>query len=324
MVAGRLTVERQGTPNMKVLITGGAGFIGTEIVFRFLQLGADIVVVDDLSTGKYEKCHNKTKFYKVDCSSAEFEALVREERPRVVLHHAAQANVRASWLDPMEDVRRNVIGTIGVLRGCSAAGTKTLVFASSGGAVYGESAKLPLTEADPCYPISPYGADKLACEHHVRMWARENHASATILRYGNVYGLRQDPRFGAGIIGILARNMYRGEVTTIFGSGKQVRDYVHVSDVVAANQQLVEGGRPPGTYNIGTGVGTSVEGLCRMFEEAMPGRIAEWQHLPRNPYEVEQNILDISLAERHLDWHPTVSLASGIQEFVGDGRFAVE
>ena len=309
---------------MKVLITGGAGFIGTEIASKCIELGADVVIVDDLSTGQYEECHDKTRFYRVDCSSAEFEAVMREERPQLVLHHAAQANVRASWLEPLEDVRRNVMGTIGVLRGCSAAGTQALVFASSGGAVYGEGAELPLAEGHPCHPISPYGADKLVCEHYVRMWARENGSRATILRYGNVYGLRQDPQFGAGIIGILARNMNRGEVTDIFGSGKQVRDYVHVSDVVAANLKLLAGNLPAGTYNIGTGVGTSIATLCRMLEETLPGRVAAVRHLPGNPYEVERNVLEISLAERLLGWRATISLAAGMRDFVGVGRFPVE
>jgi UDP-glucose 4-epimerase len=295
---------------MKVLVTGGAGFIGSHIVDAYVKDGHDVTVVDDLSKGRRENLNPRARFVRMDVRDPGLEGVFTASRFDAVNHHAAQIDVRRSVEDPLSDASINVLGTVRLLELSRAHGVRKFVFASSGGAVYGECPSRGAREEDAVRPLSPYGAGKAAAEHYVRVFGSCHGLPYTILRYANVYGPRQDPEGEAGVITIFIERMLSDRPVTIFGDGEQTRDYVHVGDVAEANRTaLMKGdGR---AFNIGTGRATSVNALFGMLAP-MAGFSREPLRAPRRSGEVERSVLDASAAERHLGWRPALSLEEGL------------
>ncbi|MFZ1502424.1 MAG: NAD-dependent epimerase/dehydratase family protein, partial [Nitrospira sp.] len=248
---------------MKVLVTGGAGFIGSHVVDRLLQEGHEVVVVDNLVTGKRKNVPKAAQFYKLDIENPKLERVFRNERPSVVFHLAAQMNVRRSVEDPMFDAQVNVLGTLNVLEQASKHGARKVIFSSSGGAIYGEQLAFPAPETHITQPLSPYGISKLCGEHYLSYYHRLSGIQIVSLRYANVYGPRQDPEGEAGVVAIFIQKMLRGEQAVVNGNGRQTRDFVFVEDVVESNLMAM-GPEVEGVYNVGTGIETSVNDLFKI------------------------------------------------------------
>lgn len=303
---------------MDVLVTGGAGFIGSHVVDLLVSEGYDAAVVDDLSTGRVENLPAGVDFHHLDVSDARTAALIREARPDYIIHQAAQISVARSVREPSADAAVNVLGTLSLLEAAVAAGVKGFVFASSGGTIYGDLAAGPadtgpyeaVSEEAPFRPVSPYGIAKAACEHYLRFFSREYGLTCVSLRYANVYGPRQDPHGEAGVVAIFANRMLRGEQPTINGDGRYVRDYVYVGDVARANLLAL---RYPGSgaFNIGTGQGTDVNELFGILS-----RLCDYGGKPRygpaRPGDLRASVLDPSLAARELNWRPRIPLDEGL------------
>ncbi len=295
-------------------MTGGAGFIGSHIVDALLADGYRVAVVDNLSTGRRENLNPAACFYEVDIRDAKAVADVFEaERPAIVSHQAAQADVRAGIADPAGYAETNIIGTLNVLQAAKAAGTRKFVFASTGGAVYGNPAELPATERCPAQPLDPYGTSKLACEYYLYTYKHNFGLDYCILRYANVYGPRQNGDGEAGVVAIFASGMLVGKPLTIWGDGLQSRDFVYVGDVAAANVAASHYGS--GIYNIGTGLPTDINTLARHLGP-ITGYTKELNYGPAKLGEVRLTYLDAHKARRELGWEPQVRLDEGLRRTV--------
>jgi len=259
-----------------LLITGGAGFIGSHLAEDALAGGWRVVALDDLSTGRRENLPAQIRLVVGDVAGgSDLVALLRDEGVTAVSHHAAQIDVRRSLADPVEDARVNVLGSVALFDACRRAGVRRVVFASSGGAIYGEAREIPTPETAAIEPTSPYGCAKRAAELYLEAMARTGELEPVVLRYANVYGPRQGLAGEAGVISIFARALLGGGPARIFGDGAQTRDFLYVGDVVAAHRAAIEG-LPAGSYNVGTGVETSVAGLfARMAALAGVDRVPE-------------------------------------------------
>ena len=299
---------------MKLLVTGGAGFIGSHVVDAYVAAGHEVVVVDDLSTGKRENLNPKAKFHQIDVQDPRVIELIREERPAVVSLHAAQMDVRRSVADPVFDARVNLVGLIQCLEGARKANVRRVIFVSSGGAAYGEQETFPAPETHPTNPVSPYGVSKRAGELYAFFYQAEYQLPFFALRYANVYGPRQDPHGEAGVVAIFAGKMLRGEPITVNGDGKQTRDYVFVGDVVQANLAALERD-PCGAVNVGTGIETEVNRLAELMLEAS-GSASEVKHGPAKQGEQRRSVIDCTKAAERLGWRPTVPLAEGLRRTV--------
>lgn len=240
-----------------VLITGGAGFIGSHLADRLIEEGCRVVVVDNLSSGKKSNLHPAVKFYPLDIREADLELVFKRERPGFVSHHAAQPGVRPSMVDPLFDADVNIRGTINVLQNCVKSGVKKVIFASSGGAVYGEQKTFPAAETHELHPLSPYGVSKSIGEFYLNYYQKVHGLAYAALRYANVYGPRQDPFGEAGVVAIFIEKMLKGAQPVINGDGRQTRDFIYVEEVVQANLLAMQSDAS-GVFNIGTGVETSV------------------------------------------------------------------
>jgi len=300
---------------MKILVTGGAGFIGSHVVDRYLAQGHQVVVVDDLTTGRREFVDPRAKFYLMDVRSPDLAGVFEAERPEVVNHHAAQSEVRRSVEDPAFDARVNILGTLNLLGCCGRSGVRRAIFASTGGAVYGDTGVLPTPEDHPTRPASPYGISKLAAEHYLLCLGALYGIPTVALRYANVYGPRQNPLGEAGVVAIFTNRLLRGEPAIINGDGKQTRDYVYVGDVVEANLRALERPEVAGILNIGTGVETSVVELFQRLR-ALLGSSAEERHGPAKPGEQRRSVLDASRAKGLLGWTSRVPLEDGLRRTV--------
>lgn len=299
---------------MKVLVTGGAGFIGSHVVDAYLERGDTVVIVDDLSTGREVNLNAQAKLVKMDIRLPALEAVFAEHKPEIVNHHAAQIDVRHSVADPVRDAEINVLGSINLLECARRHGVRRVVYASSGGAVYGEPVSLPCTEDHPAHPICPYGASKYAVEHYLFLYAQLYGLDYAILRYANVYGPRQDPLGEAGVAAIFTAQMLAGDEIVIFGDGEQSRDFVYVGDIARANL-LATDYPASGLWNIGTGVGTSINRLFALLRQAT-GYGREGRHGPDRPGETRHIYLDASRAAAELGWSPSVDLAEGLRRTV--------
>jgi UDP-glucose 4-epimerase len=299
---------------MKILVTGGAGFIGSHIVDRLVQEGYEVVVVDNLSTGKRRNVNRAAKFYRSDIRSRWLERVFRRERPVIVCHHAAQMDVRRSVRDPVFDAETNILGTLNVLRHAIKYGVRKVLFASSGGAVYGEPERLPVSEDHPVRPASPYGISKAVGDEYLRYFRDADGLEYVSLRYANVYGPRQDPYGEAGVVGIFTQKMLLGEQPIINGNGRQTRDFVYVDDVVEANVAALTKAAH-GIYNVGTGKETSVNELFSHLASLINPAIRE-VHGPAKKGEQQRIALDASKFHRELDWEPKVSLKDGLARTV--------
>ncbi len=299
---------------MKVLVTGGAGFIGSHVVDRLLQEGHDVVVVDNLVTGKRKNVPKAAQFYKLDIENPKLERVFRNERPSVVFHLAAQMNVRRSVEDPMFDAQVNVLGTLNVLEQASKHGARKVIFSSSGGAIYGEQLAFPAPETHVTQPLSPYGISKLCGEHYLSYYHRMSGIQVVSLRYANVYGPRQDPEGEAGVVAIFIQKMLRGEQAVVNGNGRQTRDFVFVEDVVEANLMSM-GPEVEGVYNVGTGIETSINDLFRIVVDLTKVEFKE-VHGPAKRGEQARSVIDCTKLHRNLGWEPKVDLREGLRRTV--------
>ncbi|HVL96585.1 MAG TPA: NAD-dependent epimerase/dehydratase family protein [Solirubrobacteraceae bacterium] len=290
---------------MRALVTGGAGFIGSNLVDALAEAGAAVTVVDTLVTGRRENVRAGATLAEVDVADAQaLDAVVAATAPEVVFHLAAQVDVRRSVADPARDLIVNVAGTINVLEAARRHGPGHVVLASTGGAIYGEAERVPTPEAAPARPPAPYGASKLAAEHYCRLYADLHGVPVTALRFANVYGPRQDPLGEGGVVAIFCRRAADAGTAVIFGDGRQTRDFVHVGDVVDALLAAVGAGFGP--FNIGTGHETSVLELAERLGVAT-------RHEPERAGEVRRSCLDPSRAARDLGWVPRIPLADGLE-----------
>lgn len=299
---------------MKVLVTGGAGFIGSHVVDLLLAEGHQVAVVDDLSTGREENLNPQARFYQVDIRSPELEEVFAAERPEVISHHAAKANVRESMEKPILYAEVNVLGSLNLLELSRKYGVLNFIYVSTAGAVYGEPQYLPVDEDHPIQPLDPYGASKHHVEHYLYLYQANYGLAYTILRYGNVYGPRQDPYGEAGVVAIFAHQMLRNQQAVINGSGEQERDFVYVSDVARSNLLVLERD-DGGTYNLGSGVGTSINDIFSRLQ-AITGYQGDEVHAPPKLGEVFKVYLDASRARKELGWQPRISLEEGLRRTV--------
>lgn len=295
---------------MRILVTGGAGFIGSHIVDAYLAEGHEVAVVDNLSTGRRANVDRRATLHEVDIHSRELEPIFAAFRPEVVNHHAAQASVKVGQADPVHDLEVNGAGTARVAQLAVAHGARKLIYASSGGTIYGDPESLPVTEDHRIAPRSNYGASKYVGELYVQLAARTSDIEYTIFRYGNAFGPRQDPHGEAGVVAIFAGLMRAGQPCTIDGDGEQRKDYVYVGDMARANVLALATGNGL-VANIGTGEGTTVNHIYRILSEAI-GNSIEPRSAPPRPGDVRNFWLDCSRAKAALGWEPTVSFEEGI------------
>ncbi len=296
---------------MRVLVTGGAGFIGSHVSEALLVRGHEVTVVDDLSSGKRGNVPEGADFHEADVRTGCAE-IFRSFRPDALCHLAAQMDVRRSVREPDFDADVNVLGTVRLLESCVAHGVGKVVFASTGGAVYGEQNEFPAPENHPQYPVSPYGVSKLAGERYLHYYRAQHGLPYAALRYANVYGPRQDPHGEAGVVAIFSGNLAEGQPSTIFGTGEQTRDYVYVGDVARANVLALEGDAPDGAYNTGTGIETSVTELYGRMRR-LSGRDVAAERGPAKSGEQSRSSVDPTKAARELGWKPETDLASGLE-----------
>ncbi|HUI26594.1 MAG TPA: NAD-dependent epimerase/dehydratase family protein [Candidatus Kryptonia bacterium] len=299
---------------MKILVTGGAGFIASHIVDGYVAAGHDVVVIDDLSSGRRENVNPKARFVQLDVQDPAVGDVFDREQPEVLNHHAAQMDVRRSVADPIYDARVNIIGLLNLMEHGRRNGLRRVIFASSGGTVYGEQETFPAPESHPLAPVSPYGVAKLASERYLFYYATEHRIPYLACRYANVYGPRQNPHGEAGVVAIFTEKLLRGEQPIINGDGKQTRDYVFVGDLVRANLAALAT-EPVGALNFGTGIETDVNTLYRHLVP-LCGSHAPEQHGPAKPGEQRRSVIDASAAARVLGWRPQVALAEGLRQTV--------
>jgi UDP-glucose 4-epimerase len=299
---------------LKVLVTGGAGFIGSHVVDALVEEGHKVLVVDNLSTGKKEHLNPEATFYQLDIRAPELEEVFRREKPDLVNHHAAHVDVRHSVIDPRYDADVNIAGSLNLLECARRHRVSKFIYASSGGAVYGEPEYLPCDEKHPVNPLCPYGVSKLTVESYLSVYGYAYGLRYVILRYPNVYGPRQDPTGEGGVVAIFARHMVRGESVVINGSGEQVRDFVHVDDIVRANR-LAQDRLHGQIYNLGTGIGTSVNDLFALMA-AMTGYRAEPTHAPPKTGETFKIYLDATKARAELGWQAEVGVHEGLRRTI--------
>lgn len=299
---------------MKVLVTGGAGFIGSHVVDRLVEEGHNVVVVDNLSSGKRKNVNRAASLYKLDIQSGRLERVFRNERPNVVIHLAAQINVRRSVEDPIFDAQVNILGTMNVLQQAVQHGARKVIFSSSGGAIYGEQEIYPAPESHATNPMSPYGISKLCGEHYLSYFQRISGIQVVSLRYANVYGPRQDPEGEAGVISIFLQKMLNNEQPIINGNGRQTRDFVFVDDVAEANLAAM-GQDSHGVYNVGTGTETSINELFRMLA-TLTGVSCKEVHGPAKQGEQMRSVIDPTKIRQELGWDSKVDLAEGLKKTV--------
>jgi UDP-glucose 4-epimerase len=299
---------------MKVLVTGGAGFIGSHVTDRLIDAGAEVVVLDNLSSGKRELVNPRARLHEADIGAEGIRALFEQERFDCVDHHAAQMNVRRSVDDPIFDARVNILGSLNLLQAAVATGVKKFVFASTGGAIYGEQLTFPADETHQTCPLSPYGIAKLAVEKYLAFYEDVHGLPYTALRYANVYGPRQDPHGEAGVVAIFGQRLLAREPAIINGDGEQTRDFVYVEDVVRANVLAVTTDLR-GIYNVGTGIETSVDVLYAYLAKHS-GATSAPRHGPAKAGEQRRSILDSRKLQAATTWRPTISIDEGLRRTV--------
>ncbi|MDP7385888.1 MAG: NAD-dependent epimerase/dehydratase family protein [Nitrospinota bacterium] len=304
---------------MKILVTGGAGFIGSHVVDAYVAEGHEVTVVDALFRESEENLNPGAVFHRANlCDAAALRAVFERERPEWVNHHAAHVDVRRAVEDPAHDARQNILGTVNLLEHCREFGVGKVIFISSGGAAYGEPESLPVREDHPVRPLSPYGLSKYVGEKYVELYARLHGLDYTILRYPNVYGPRQDPAGEAGVVAIFTERIRAGRRPTIFGDGTKTRDYVFVGDLVRANLLVTGDAGRREAFNLGWSAEVTDREVFEAVRDAL-GADMEPIYGERRPGEVERICLDASKAEKELGWRPEVSFREGVRRTVSAG-----
>ena len=300
---------------MNILVTGGAGFIGSHVADRFVEEGHNVIIVDNLSSGKEENINKKAKFYKMDIRDKGIEDVIfRRESIDCINHHAAQVSVRNSVEDPIYDGEVNILGSLNLFQNAVRYGIKKVIFASTGGAIYGEQDYFPADEKHPLRPMSPYGVAKLSVEGYLYFYNTTYNLDYTVLRYANIYGPRQDPHGEAGVVAIFTQKLLNNEQPIINGDGEQTRDYTFVGDIVEANS-LALAKHFSGIFNVGTGVECSVNELYKRLTKSINSGIMA-TYGPAKPGEQIRSVLDSNKINEVSGWRPRFSLDEGFKETI--------
>jgi UDP-glucose 4-epimerase len=298
----------------RILVTGGAGFIASHVSDQLVAAGHEVTVVDNLSTGKQEYVPAAAQFYPYDIKSPEIANLIRDWHPQVIVHHAAQMSVQVSVSDPVKDAQENILGSLNLFQAAAQARVEKIIFASTGGAMYGNEAPLPAREEDRAQPEAPYGIAKMAVEHYLHFYQAEHGLIPICLRYANVFGPRQNGQGEAGVVAIFIEKLLAGQQPRINGDGLQTRDFVFVGDIVAANLLALDYPKA-GTFNIGTGQETDIVTIYLKLQELMASPLGP-VHGPAKPGEQRRSALDSTLAQKELGWQPKTTLSEGLAQTV--------
>ncbi len=296
---------------MKILVTGGAGFIASHITDALVAENHNVAVIDNLISGFRENVNPKAKFFEMSIGDEKLNSVFEEFKPEVVIHHAAQMDVRKSVADPKYDATMNILYPLVLLEACKSYGVKKFIFSSTGGAIYGEQDYFPADEDHPTRPLSPYGITKLALEKYLFYYKEVFGLDHVILRYGNIYGPRQNPHGEAGVIAIFCKKMLAGEQPVINGPGKQTRDYTFVGDVVKANLAALKYPKS-GIFNVGTGIETDVNQLFHVINMEL-GNITKEIHVDAKAGEQQRSVLNNALIKKELGWTPSVGIEEGLK-----------
>ena len=296
---------------MKILVTGGAGFIGSHLVHAYVAKGHEVVVLDNLSTGKREFIHPKATFYKMDLQDSKIAEVLEKEKISIINHHAAQSSVGRSVSNPIFDANSNIIGTLQLLQNAVECKVNKIIFASTGGAIYGDQENLPVGEDAPCRPVSPYAISKLSVEHYLSFFKDCHGLKFVSLRYSNVFGPRQDPFGESGVIAIFCQRLAENKAPIICGDGKQTRDFISVDDVVRANILALEPDCPDGVFNVGTEIETSINDLTRELMRVSE-RNLKIQYAPQRKGEQRRSSIQNGKMYEALGWKPIRSLKEGL------------
>jgi UDP-glucose 4-epimerase len=308
---------------MKILVTGGAGFIGSHLVDELVKRNHRVIIIDNLSTGKKENINPKAKFYQIDICSPKIAHIFKKEKPEIIYHCAAQINLRSSLKDPIFDAKTNIIGSLNILKETlSFKKIKRFIFSSTGGGIYGETRKIPTKENEPAEPTTPYGLNKLIFEKYLEIYSRFYSLSYVILRYANVYGPRQNTKAEAGVIAIFIEKLLREEIPTINGDGNQTRDFIYVDDVVRANllflenkiYSLVKRNKEVPIFNVGTGIETSIIKLFKKICQLL-GKKVKPKYGPFILGDLKRSALDCSKIKK-FGWKPIIDLESGLNKTI--------
>ncbi|MFA4903191.1 MAG: NAD-dependent epimerase/dehydratase family protein [Desulfobaccales bacterium] len=298
----------------RILVTGGAGFIASHVADQLVATGHEVTVVDNLSTGKAEHVPAAAQFYPYDIKSPETADLIRRLKPHVIVHHAAQMSVQVSVSDPVKDAQENILGSLNLFQAAAQARVERIIFASTGGAMYGNAAPLPAREEDRAQPEAPYGIAKMAVEHYLHFYQAEHGIIPICLRYANVFGPRQNGQGEAGVVAIFIEKLLAGQQPRINGDGLQTRDFVFVGDIVAANLLALDYPKA-GTFNVGTGKETDIVTIYLKLQEIMDSPLGP-VHGPAKPGEQRRSVLDSTLAQKELGWQPKTILSDGLAQTV--------
>lgn len=300
--------------NKKVLVTGGAGFIGSHLVDRLIKEGYKVVIIDNLSTGRKANINLKAKFYKADIQSPKIAEIFKKEKPEIVFHFAAQIDVRKSVEYPIQDAKINILGSLNILENCQKYKIKKIIFTSTGGAIYGDADIIPTPESYLEMPLSPYGIEKLVFDKYLNYYYKIFNLSYTSLRLANVYGPRQNSKGEAGVIAIFCDKIFAGKQPVINGTGKQTRDFVFVQDVIEAGMLALKKNKI-GVFNIGTTKETDINTIFRIIKKITNSDCKEI-HIPAKAGEQKKSCLDFRKAKKELNWQPKYNLDKGLSETV--------
>lgn len=300
---------------MKVLVTGGAGFIGSHLVDALVARGDEVAVIDNFSSGKKDNVNDQARIIEIDISDKSTASLIEKEKPELIFHLAAQALVPVSVRDPILDAKINVIGFLNVMEGAVKAKTRKVIYTSTGGAIYGDAKIIPTPETFEARPISPYGISKLSGERYLDFYREIHKIDSTILRYANVYGPRQNPFGEGGVVAIFIQKLLSGLRPRIFGDGSQTRDYVYVGDVVTANLKAADSPKI-GPFNIGTGLEIATEEVFRTVQRQLKSKL-EPIYADERPGDLRRSALDCGLAKREFGWSAKFDFDEGVSATVG-------
>ena len=299
----------------KILVTGGAGFIGSHLVDKLIEKNYKVIVIDNLSTGKRENLNSQANFYKIDILDSKISQIFQKEKPEAVFHYAAQIDVRKSVEDPIENAKVNILGSLNLLENCKNFRIKKFIFASSGGAIYGTSELLPTPESYLPRPESPYGLSKLVIEEYLKIYKNIYGLDFVSLRYANIYGPRQNSKGEAGVVAIFIDKLLEDKRPIIFGTGEQTRDYLYVEDAIeAALKALNYRGLLP-IFNVGTGLETNVNEIYNLISQKL-GKNIKPIYAPAKPGDLKRSCLDISKIKKDIGWKPKYDLEKGLEKTI--------